>query len=634
MKKRGAAFCLAMLLVLSVLPLSGTAAETGEDVPASSLYVQEGLVLLLDAYDDGAASVDLSAGVWHSATGEGAALLGNAARFTREAGGGIAFRQTPEQWETEERCGVFLRQEDVPAGDYTVETVFRFLGLTNADGSRFMHTERDQHHRYGYYTGAYSGFAFGNLRGAVFVAETTGSSSSYTVRWFYNRNDWDASGQNPFRSGDGFLKEAMGDTPIAFALTRTGEGEDCYTATVGDSTLFTFAGGRDGYLGESTDFALLQGVPSVLYSVRVYDRALTEEERHRNHAADLIRYLHLHVPVYAGLSPQKQQAAAGAVAACGFDADPQRVAAALEKEAERWRDTKGSNLYAACKTEYDNLYVQNGLKLLFSAWEKTGALQPEKALWYSVAGEETVAAALKGGAAYWKTNRGVGYRLCGEDPFVSLVLPVQAMPAGAYTLEMAVCGVGMTDGTGLPLCSPDGDTPPTAEAFVFGRVQGMATPFLRSPTHPAGGGRTTRWQAGGTTCGTAELFADGLATVSVVFRPRTGGRTGDMTLSRDGRALLAAMAVGAGGTFVLFRSYPADVYCIRVYDRILTEEETAQNRFADLMAYLSLDVTPYLALSAAGRAQVHAAFAGVSYGANPEKVQAALHTLCRSLAGV
>ncbi len=60
-------------------------------------------------------------------------------------------------------------------------------------------------------------------------------------------------------------------------------------------------------------------------------------------------------------------------------------------------------------------------------------------------------------------------------------------------------------------------------------------------------------------------------------------------------------------TLKIFEGADSSVYSIRIYSRVLTVEEIAQNYFADLAIILQLDITEYLTLDDAAKASVHTA---------------------------
>ncbi len=66
-----------------------------------------------------------------------------------------------------------------------------------------------------------------------------------------------------------------------------------------------------------------------------------------------------------------------------------------------------------------------------------------------------------------------------------------------------------------------------------------------------------------------------------------------------------------------------DMYSYRRYDIVLTDEELAQNHFADLAKYYSLDITLYLTMTDAQKAEVHSAMASMMLAADAEEVIAA-----------
>ncbi len=77
--------------------------------------------------------------------------------------------------------------------------------------------------------------------------------------------------------------------------------------------------------------------------------------------------------------------------------------------------------------------------------------------------------------------------------------------------------------------------------------------------------------------------------------------------------------------FKLFESADSNVYAIRLYNRVLTDAEVAQNYFADLAIIAQLDITEYLTLDDAAKASVHTALASYTADIPQMLIQNALN---------
>jgi hypothetical protein len=82
------------------------------------------------------------------------------------------------------------------------------------------------------------------------------------------------------------------------------------------------------------------------------------------------------------------------------------------------------------------------------------------------------------------------------------------------------------------------------------------------------------------------------------------------------------------------RNLPGTAYAIRLYDRVLTAAEMAQNHAVDLMAYFSLDVRGFAAADEAKKAAVYAAIAGYNFTANSDQVAEMQAAIDAAVAGI
>jgi hypothetical protein len=67
------------------------------------------------------------------------------------------------------------------------------------------------------------------------------------------------------------------------------------------------------------------------------------------------------------------------------------------------------------------------------------------------------------------------------------------------------------------------------------------------------------------------------------------------------------------GVNKIFEAADSNVYAIRVYSKVLTAEEVLQNHFADLALICELDITEFLKLDDAKKADVYAAMKDYTY---------------------
>ena len=84
---------------------------------------------------------------------------------------------------------------------------------------------------------------------------------------------------------------------------------------------------------------------------------------------------------------------------------------------------------------------------------------------------------------------------------------------------------------------------------------------------------------------------------------------------------------GTAGLLGHSHSEDAHIYTYRIYTRVLTAEEQAQNHFADIAKFYKLNLTGYDTLDAAGKAAVWAAVADLSFDATRIEAQNAVNAV-------
>ena len=287
-----------------------------------SLYVTDGLVVLLSAYDGFSTGtrIDAENGViWTNAVKAGTygTLVG--AGWYRNEDGGLRIRETVSQADADAKK-VNLRTRSgadfyldldyslLPAEDYTIETVLSPEGITVEDEQGNITWYTDDYSTYGrYYERA---FILGAFRCMGFACYSHNANGNMERRWLYqSEGGWDDYKPLPARVHVGTDKALGGLTPgqiinytIKHDLIRNTETDALssqYTI-LGDGNVYMNSGiSSDMYIAKDDvkdqRFNIWRGLASTMYSVRVYDRLLTEDEMLQNRVADICYYFNLDV---------------------------------------------------------------------------------------------------------------------------------------------------------------------------------------------------------------------------------------------------------------------------------------------------------------------------------------------------
>ncbi len=287
-----------------------------------SLYVTDGLVVLLSSYDgfSTAARIDAASGVvWANAVTAGTygTLVG--AGWYRNEDGGLRLRETVSQADADAKK-VNLRTRSgadfyldldysfLPAEDYTIETVLSPEGITVEDAEGNITWYTDDYSTYGrYYERA---FILGAFRCMGFACYSHKDNGNMERRWLYqSEGGWDDFKPLPARVHVGTDTAFAGLTPgqivnytIKHDLIRNTETDALssqYTI-IGDGNIYMNSSiGADMYIAKDDvkdqRFNIWRGLASTMYSVRVYDRLLTEDEMLQNRVADVCYYFDLDI---------------------------------------------------------------------------------------------------------------------------------------------------------------------------------------------------------------------------------------------------------------------------------------------------------------------------------------------------
>ncbi len=262
-----------------------------------NLYVQDGLTYFLAAYGNYYTGLSYADGAyyWKDACGnEGTELRG--ANWTAGENGGFTYlcdKSEVRGFQNGTDFGLYLPASALPDESYTVEWVYNPVGITveNMDGTLERYIDAVTS------TGTYNtmGIAIGPLRALLFSCyRPKGSDGQMEKRWYYNATgDISDVGWKSLYGDRSWQNLKMTDT-VTYAVTHSlADGESTYRLYNRNGALSNFTVGAESY--KTTEeagymFQLMVGLAGTAYSVRVYDRVLTDAERNQNYAADVIYY--------------------------------------------------------------------------------------------------------------------------------------------------------------------------------------------------------------------------------------------------------------------------------------------------------------------------------------------------------
>ena len=407
------------------------------------------------------------------------------------------------------------------------------------------------------------------------------------------------------------------------------------------------------YFKETADslFYLFYREPVTVYSVRIYSVVLTEKEMEGNRLADILLKSGVDFSVYANLAEGDREDFLSLVGNLGFGA----TAEDIEHIADNLAEMREQEAIARKMTVYDGLYVgadgaktQNGGKLtaLLSAYDHASVLLSDvQKVWFDKVGEHD--ATLIGSLWQPQSGGGVGYgmtvgvatkqsdgsytydeaRHSNYKEDVYLDFGIDALPKEDFTVEYTVQYRRLqgTDAAGNPIVDYTGDGfwgGVLSDAIgqlkaVYERGMGTAISghyYTRYFTAPAREG----WYGGNylnnqlwmetsrtaTTAFTQQIVRDKTeegANVRLTYQIMKNGVLSKTGVYNSTGALSTAKVQGdkcytgeeADTVFFLFRRAPVNVYAIRIYDAVLTEEEMLHNHYVDILAYAGLDVAEY-----------------------------------------
>ena len=105
-----------------------------------------------------------------------------------------------------------------------------------------------------------------------------------------------------------------------------------------------------------------------------------------------------------------------------------------------------------------------------------------------------------------------------------------------------------------------------------------------------------------------------------------GAPAASLKMPGSGNSKAPYIPVEEGMEFVLFRDMPATVYAVRVYDRVLSTKEQAQNHFVDIASYYGLNLKNFKKLTDDQKESVYEIFATADFTSKKADIESLLES--------
>ena len=597
------------------------------------------LLALYTVYGDDA-SVDLTAKKWQNkmdATGATDAIFRGS--YWQRMNGGVGYAMDLAQFNADgASVGITLPEAFAALESFTVESVSAIKGIRDADGSVAQsnaQTWKNGTSTFRLDLMSCSYFAGYRLRnGSVAVGE------SFCARWFltnktYDKLDYRVDGvtssnlvwENTARAngseeghvilGAYFTKKTDGGNvtygvDYSCGLSRTDGGSG--TAVELNATKYAAFKAVE-YVDAAPRFSLYNGLPADVYAIRVYDAPLTAAELTHNRFIDVLAMSGADMTRYLSLSATERSFLEAQMSGLAYGADAETVNQTVNAMLD--------NLVGMAKdVANDTYYVTDGLSLFLSAYQSYSTVHTEiggKLYWTNGVGTGEMAAFRGTG---WTRNAEGGFSITKsydeylKDRTFGLYLPTTLLPEESYTVEFVCNPVGISDvdENGEAIRYVDDHTnngtyheygigigPLRGFQFACYRPAGRDGRLERRWVYNAGGGLAQlNWTYKLQDKSWSNLAYDEIVTYAVVgdfsdsgvrysFYHNTDERVGSLVVD-TGECKTNAEA---GNMFQLMVGVAGTMYAVRVYDRVLTDDERARNHMADLICFYGLDVTAY-----------------------------------------
>ena len=251
--------------------------------------------------------------------------------------GGVGYRVYFDKYNKDTEYGSCVLPEEYMTGElfttFEVETVAKLLGLTDRETGTIVKqdapgTYRDvTTFRFGYlhsssYLNASDATSYNNTRRWRFSKTTTANSASAASTNFYDRV-FEKSGLAQDENAVTMrikLENVASSNRVGLAYGYQGEEYSIWT-----NTLDYWSGWNNktvNYTDTAPYFTLFDDYPGVLYSVRVYSRSLTDEEKVLNSFVDLLAYYEINVSSILALDEETRN---NFLSECAYLADIRNI---------------------------------------------------------------------------------------------------------------------------------------------------------------------------------------------------------------------------------------------------------------------------------------------------------------------
>ncbi|MBP3437181.1 MAG: hypothetical protein J6K61_04680, partial [Clostridia bacterium] len=582
--------------------------------------------------------------------------------------GGIGFDQAGHSG-----SGITFDGTLLPIDTYTIEMIAAVRGYTvNGDGvsapSQYIYSD--------------PGMVLGRLRGFLFSGALTGTedAGSYPLRensvimMMYddvrNHDTWGGGKLTQWTNSLSVYRNNPDIVNLSISLTKSlthynyqflGNGK-AYKLPKQNACEIATDLDQENYHG---NFILFRDMSPTVHSVRLYDKTLTDAEGAHNHFIDLMAYAGADMTAFNAAGAETQAFIVTAMRNVKYTEDAAELEAAIQE------------IILSFSHEWDPekaLYVTEGLTVLLSSYKgfSTGVIGEENLMWSNAVQKGTAGMLMGNG---WHKSEDGGLRIrdtipqsvadsnlvreyrnsTGQNNFY-LSFDYSLLPKEDYTIEsvMAPEGITVKDESGKVTRYYDDYTPNglySDNAMVFGPLRAIC---FSCYSHAANANMARRWmyQAGYSwdsppPGGRVELgqdkALDNLAVGQIVnysilhdyALDEEEMPTSNYNILYEGARVFTKLIEAdkyisksevTDKQFTLWRGLAGTVYAVRVYDRVLTEDELLQNRVADICYYFDLDTTLLeKALEQIDdKATVFRAFTGLSFDMTKEEAQAAL----------
>ncbi len=413
-------------------------------------------------------------------------------------------------------------------------------------------------------------------------------------------------------------------------------------------------------------FLIAQNLSQTVYAIRVYDFALTPEQLMQNRFADLAKYYDFDLTAFSAMNERYRPAVYELMNTLDFSQDKAEAQSILDAS------IAGAS-YEPTLNQYDELYVKDGLKILLTAYdhsEKVINLVGGTGTWmnkianddgsfakFPIVGVVKDFAFTKEDGSIYEGNTGwhrvdgagIGYEATlkqlqqGQNNYVDL--GIENLPNN-HTVEMIFDPYGAyLDGT--ETYRPDSNVAERWSYIVsIGNLgvyskhtvaKGAGVSVAPHDTFYCAFQKDALWGQPDTQVVRPSIDGMSLNTKNVVtlsvYRKEMGSTQVTVENGYDvyvGDTALVQASISSdlletrGSEFKVMRETPGTLYAIRVYDRVLSDDERAQNHFADVCAYYKLDLTNFYntaILPVTFRQQVYDLMLSVDFSMERARVQ-------------